>query len=80
MMTAGHVLEDNAEEREYFEKANKNGRAAWRRCCRVTTGELPSWAEPARVTTQGKVTTQPQGNYPEQGNYLDEDDEPLNRF
>ncbi|MDP9646158.1 mRNA-degrading endonuclease toxin of MazEF toxin-antitoxin module [Paraburkholderia caledonica] len=83
MTATCHVLEDNTDERGYFEKANKNGRAAWRRCCRITTGSLPSWAEPSRVATQGKATTQAQGNYladeikvttdvPAQGNYLAE--------
>ncbi len=50
-----HVLESNASEREYFERANKHGKAVWRRIVRVTTGGLPSWAE---VATRAKVVTQ----------------------
>lgn len=49
-----HVLEQNASEREYFERANKHGKAVWRRIVRVTTGGVPSWAE---VTTRAKVVT-----------------------
>ncbi|WP_124482577.1 hypothetical protein [Burkholderia stagnalis] len=50
-----HVLELNAAEREYFERANKHGKAVWRRIVRVTTGGLPAWAE---ITTRTKVVTQ----------------------
>lgn len=49
-----HVLESNEAEREYFERANKHGKAVWRRIVRVTTGGLPAWAE---VTTRAKVVT-----------------------
>ncbi|AJY07965.1 hypothetical protein SB768_07485 [Burkholderia sp. SIMBA_043] len=55
-----HVLESNASEQEYFERANKHGKAVWRRIVRVTTGDLPSWAEVAtrsKVVTQSKVVT-----------------------
>ncbi|MDR6206967.1 hypothetical protein [Paraburkholderia graminis] len=51
-----HMLETNAAEREYFERQNKNGKAAWRRIVRVTTGDLPSWA---RVTTRTGDAVEP---------------------
>ncbi|WP_155651363.1 hypothetical protein [Burkholderia stagnalis] len=49
-----HALESNEAERDYFERANKHGKAVWRRIVRVTTGGLPSWAE---VVTRAKVVT-----------------------
>ncbi len=55
-----HVLEANAAERAYFERQNKNGKAAWRRIVRVTTGGLPSWAE---VTTRTGGQWQPVTTY-----------------
>ena len=61
-----HVLESNEAERDYFGRANKNGKAAWRRIVRVTTGSLPTWAEVTTgkvtthaVTTNAEVTTEP---------------------
>jgi|GEM_PF-6799279 len=55
-----HMLETNAAERDYFERANKHGKAVWRRIVRVTTGSLPTWAEvlTGRVSVVGrKVAT-----------------------
>jgi hypothetical protein len=51
-----HQLETNTAEREYFGRANKHGKAVWRRIVRVTTESLPTWAQ---VATRSRIATGP---------------------
>lgn len=52
--SASHPLEARTAEAEYFQRANKHGKATYRRAVEVLTGSLPTWAERGRAGRKRK--------------------------
>lgn len=55
MKQAAHPLEANTADRDYFQRANKHGKATYRRAVEACTGNLPTWATRQRAGRKKQI-------------------------